>query len=142
MRDETGATDTSPRILVVDDEESLTDILADLLQAEGYQVECARDGVEALRLLQGREPPALVMSDVMMPRMNGTDLVEAARRAADLERVPFLLLSAGPQPRLRWDNVQFMPKPLELDDLLDTVESLLVQDGRSGPYGPGPSRAA
>jgi CheY-like chemotaxis protein len=113
-----------PRILVVDDERAFTDVLAELLEQEGYRVDRAYDGEQALRLLQIGQPD-LVLSDVMLPKLSGTDLVRAARKLVPAGRLPFILLSAGRDPGLVEDRVSFLAKPLDLDRLLREVQQLL-----------------
>ena len=113
-----------PRVLVVDDERFFADLLAMFFEDEGYDVERAYDGEEALLTLRSDNPPDLVLTDVMMPKLSGTDLLAVARRLYPPERLPFVLLSAGPDPGVREDHVSFMAKPLDLDQLLNRVESL------------------
>jgi two-component system, OmpR family, response regulator MprA len=62
-------------ILVVDDEEVIRDTLADILAAQGYPVQTASNGAEALEAIQ-EERPSIVVTDVHMPRMDGVELVE------------------------------------------------------------------
>lgn len=64
-------------ILVVDDERDVRDLFADTLRENGHHVEDARDGDEALALIEDGLRPCLVLSDVMMPRMDGWDLSRA-----------------------------------------------------------------
>ncbi len=121
------------RLLVVDDERPLTDLLADLLEEEGYEVRRAYDGQEALSIVLSDEPPDLVLSDVMMPKLSGTELVDRTRHTVPSMRLPFLLLSAGARPRLNWKDVVFMPKPLQLDRLLECVQQLLGDGSTDTP---------
>jgi CheY-like chemotaxis protein len=113
-----------PRVLVVDDERAFADLLATFLEEEGYDVDRAYDGEEALQILRSDELPDLVLSDVMLPKMSGTDLLAVARQLYRPEQLPFVLLSAGPDPGAQEDGVCFMAKPLDLDQLLDRVEML------------------
>ncbi len=113
-----------PRVLVVDDERAFTDLLATFLEEEGYDIDRAYDGEEALQVLRSGELPDLVLSDVMLPKMSGADLVAVVRQLYRSERLPFVLLSAGPDPGVREDDVCFMAKPLDLDQLLERVELL------------------
>ena len=66
------------RILVVDDEESMRDVLAILLQREGYEVVTAGSGVEALRQMEER-PADVVLTDITMPRMDGIQLLKGIK---------------------------------------------------------------
>lgn len=83
------------RVLVVDDEASVREVLAQYLQLEGYQVLVAADGPEALRLAETR-PPDLVVLDLMLP---GVDGLEVCRRLRASSAVPILMLTArGEEP--------------------------------------------
>ena len=115
-----------PRVLVVDDERDFTDLLATFLEEEGYDVDRAYDGEQALQILQADELPDLVLSDVMLPKMGGPELLALARRQFPPGRLPFVLLSAGPDPGVREACVCFMAKPLDLDQLLDRVAMLTI----------------
>lgn len=118
--------DKKPRVLIVDDEKTFADVLAEFLEGEGFGVQTAYDGEQALRIvLSHPEPPDLVLSDVMLPKLSGPQLVRETRRAHP-RPLPFVLLSAGPRPELPHENVSFMPKPLRLEDLLDHVQTLVA----------------
>src|SRR5512137_239621 len=80
----------SARILIVDDEPPIVDVLAYNLQRESYQVVIARDGEEAL-VLARREQPDLVILDLMLPKLDGIEVCKALRRDRD---VPIIMLTA------------------------------------------------
>jgi DNA-binding response OmpR family regulator len=80
----------APRILIVDDDPNLLVLLADQLRADGFEVQTARDGDEALRRLEGGWPDLLIV-DMMMPRMDGLSLAREIKARADL---PIIVLSA------------------------------------------------
>lgn len=84
------ATMAAPRILVVDDDEAIADLIEIHLLSEGYQVSKASSGPEALRLVE-EEQPDLVILDIMMPGMDGLEVCRAIRRERN---VPILMLSA------------------------------------------------
>ena len=107
-------------ILVVDDERYIVDLLADLLEDEGYQVDRAYDGVAALEQI-GRHQPHLVVADVMMPRLDGLSLADEIN-ARGLG-IPIILMSAAVTPRT--DHVAFIPKPFDIDAMLGLIERLL-----------------
>jgi CheY-like chemotaxis protein len=113
------------RILVVDDEKFLVELLADLLEDEGYVVERAHDGAQALQMIES-DLPDLVLTDVMMPRMNGTELLAAVRRRLPAWQLPFVLFSAGTPPDIRWENVSFMAKPVHIEQIVSEVRHMLA----------------
>lgn len=109
-------------ILVADDEEFIVELLATLLEDEGYRVLRAFNGLEALYYLE-QERPALLLTDNMMPRMSGLELVNYLQAHPTLA-VPVILMSAimiTPPP-----SVVFIRKPFDLDQLLAVVEQRLV----------------
>ena len=112
-------------ILVVDDEPALREVLAAILADEGHPVVTARDGQEALELIESA-PPAVLVSDVTMPRLDGLSLVRRLReRGLD---VPVVLVTARPV-RVDLPGVRVLPKPFALDELVDMVARCLEVDG-------------
>lgn len=89
-----------PSILVVEDDPSSRQALSELLTEDGYQVTTANDGEAALAAVENAVP-ALIISDVNMPRRNGFELVQALRSRPAAARVPILLLSAVAEPARR-----------------------------------------
>jgi two-component system chemotaxis sensor kinase CheA len=81
------------RVLVVDDALTVRELQRAILERAGFEVRVARDGVEALELLEA-ETPDLVLTDVEMPRMDGFELTEEIRRRPDLRSVPVLILTS------------------------------------------------
>lgn len=118
-------------VLVVEDEYGALEILKLLLEAEGYRVATASNGKEALKLLEG-EVPALVLSDFMMPVMNGAELGEAIRCHTAAHDVPFVFISGTDEAVVRqsFRNYDaFIKKPFDIDGLLSMVERL-ISSGR------------
>lgn len=118
---------TKPLILVVDDESYIAELLAELLTDELVCEVCiALNGREALTIIQTQRP-ALVITDLMMPYMDGYALVQNLR-AAQLDDIPVILMSAA-RPRPEWattEKVNFVPKPFEPTDLLRLIVQLLT----------------
>ena len=116
------------RILVVDDEPSLLDVLAALLTDEGYQVQTARDGQVALDLI-AEALPDLLITDVMMPVLDGWRLLAAVRERTPA--LPVIVISAVDRPEVRQreffitDHTVFLRKPFHVEALLTLVERLL-----------------
>lgn len=117
-------------VLVVDDEPQVLALLNELLDFEGYEVETANDGLEALLCLRQKEEPRpvdVVVTDVMMPRMDGLTL--AQRIEQEVGKVPIILLSAGLDVA-RDAPWPFLGKPFDLDELLGLIEDAI---GASDP---------
>lgn len=106
-------------VLIAEDEEAMLEIFAQVVEELGHRAVCAHNGEEAL-LLARTEPPDLVVSDHMMPRRTGVELLRTLRADERLKTVPFLLLSAA-RPRGLEEADIFLPKPVELDVFEDAV---------------------
>ena len=111
-------------LLVVDDEQPLREIIADLLSDEGFEVRTACNGREALEL-HAVAPADLILSDVMMPQLDGVNLVRTLRERGDL--TPMVLMSAAPRPVLP-DGVGWVSKPFEIEEMIATITAF----GRTG----------
>jgi DNA-binding response OmpR family regulator len=121
------------RILVVDDDDAIRLLLKTVLRRRGFAVDTARDGFEALERL-GTSRYALILLDVMMPVMNGYDLLEKLRNRATPGRPRVLLLSAGSELR-NFDAglvVGAMHKPFDIDLLVGTVIGCLSAGSEYG----------
>ncbi len=120
VADHDGSTPATQHVLVIDDEDYIADMLASALRLEGYAVDVAyngRDGLERARVLN----PSLLIIDIMMPYMSGTVLMEHLRKEDHLRDVPILLISAGAHPQSFDHHVTFIPKPFDLEYVLDVV---------------------
>ena len=111
------------KVLVVDDEAQIRKVLTRHLEKEGYAVNTAQDGSEALELIR-KDPPDLVISDLKMPEMTGVQLLEEIRKFAP--QLPFILLSSAATPeeveRARQLGISdYIPKPFDFDDLMKRV---------------------
>src|SRR3974390_2698974 len=103
-------------VLVVDDDRDLRDTVAAVLENEGYEVRCAENGAQALALMHGGTPGAIVR-DLSMPVMSGWELIEALQADGDLAGIPVVVLSATRAPA----GVIHLAKPVSLGDLLTTL---------------------
>ena len=112
-------------ILVVDDDDAIREVLAAVLEDEGYQVRSAANGLEALQLLHAAATaPAVILLDLMMPVMNGWEFRAAQEIDPDLASIPVVLLSANREiaAKATAARVQaYLPKPVDLDHLITTV---------------------
>lgn len=119
-------------VLIVEDEYGNAEILQLLLEAEGYRVAVATNGKQALEILRNGEKPSLVLSDFMMPVMNGGELGTALRQDPALGHIPFIFMSGTSEDVVRRafdDYDALLAKPYELDTLLALVERFAA-DGR------------
>jgi two-component system, chemotaxis family, chemotaxis protein CheY len=108
-------------ILVVDDDENVRNMLCTVLAAEGFHAIGAFDGLDALQQLRRDGPPALILVDLMMPRMNGEGLIRAIHQDPLMAGIPVVVVSGQQQVR----DPSMLPrvdaclnKPIELDELL------------------------
>ena len=123
---------TSNEILIVDDEAPIAELLADVLQDEGYNIRVARDGASALLEILKR-PPGLVLLDVAMPVMLGSDLLVYLRQHG-FSDLPIIIMTAGLSPLvyLTQGATEVIPKPFDVDLLVDKVaQHLPLQRGRA-----------
>ena len=117
------------RILVVDDERAVRESLQRTLELEGYEIELAADGGEALaRLADGEPQPDAVILDVLMPVVDGLEVCRRLRRAGN--RVPVLMLTARDEIENRVAGLDagaddYVPKPFALEELVARIRALL-----------------
>jgi two-component system, chemotaxis family, chemotaxis protein CheY len=113
-------------LLVVDDDPDLRAVLGEALESEGYAVALAADGLEAIRKINGLRP-ALILLDIMMPRMDGFAFAEELERRGLRSEMPILVLSAGGRAERAAERIGaegYVAKPFELGQLLDEVSRL------------------
>lgn len=117
-------------ILFVEDNRDLRKNAALVLELEGYKVQVARDGREALDFLEGGLVPDLIVSDIMMPRMDGYAFFEAVRQIPYLKAVPFIFLTARGSRRdistgRQMGADDYLVKPFDPEDFLIAVQNKL-----------------
>lgn len=122
------------RILIVDDDITLRTALIRYLQNRGYGVEEARSGIEALSLFE-QNPPDLVVSDVMMPGMDGLEFCRRLRATRSGQLVPFIFLSSRKDVDDRVQGHQmgaddYLVKPFEPKELVAKIEAQLERSRR------------
>jgi two-component system, OmpR family, response regulator CpxR len=106
----------------VDDDDSIREVLSEVLRDEGYDVASASNGEQALRQLREHGHPDLMLLDLMMPVMSGWELLEILQGNLDLSRIPVVIVSAMSAP----GACEHLAKPIDLDRLLATVGRLTV----------------
>ncbi len=133
------------RILVVEDEPDLGELIAYNLRIEGYAVEVARDGAEALKGVE-REVPHLILLDLMMPRLSGQQVAERLKQAPGTSKIPIIMLTAKSEERDELQGLElgaddYITKPFSMSVLMARVGTVLRRAGvgtPSKPLGIGP----
>ena len=124
--------DGSPlRILAVDDEQMLTDLLAMALRMEGWEVRTASSGLEALQVAAEFEPDALVL-DVMMPDLDGMSVLRRLRESGNLVPVLFLTAKDGVGDRiagLTAGGDDYVTKPFSLEEVIARLRAVIRRTG-------------
>jgi two-component system chemotaxis response regulator CheY len=111
------------RILVVEDDAAIRESVEECLAAEGHSTASVANGAEALEWLAREPVPSLLVVDLVMPVMNGAELIERLRADARLAAVPIVLMTAAMSaPELKTSADTVLPKPFDLDALLAAVE--------------------
>jgi two-component system phosphate regulon response regulator PhoB len=120
---------SSSRILVVDDEEDIRDMIALSLKTAGYQVLCARDGQEAFAIAIDQKPQ-LIVADWMMPVVNGLELLRRLRRDERTADIPIIMLSAKAEVDNKTQGLDsgaddYVSKPFSPKELLSRIKAVL-----------------
>ncbi|TNE28828.1 MAG: tetratricopeptide repeat protein [Bacteroidetes bacterium] len=122
--------DLKPRVLVVEDNLEMQRLLRDLLDTR-FEIILARDGEEAGHLAVEKQP-ALILSDLMMPKVDGIELVEFVKKNVDTSHIPVILLTAKSDKEsrmlgLKHDADDYISKPFDPDELIARMDNLLRQ---------------
>ncbi len=123
-------------LLVVEDIPDILNLLQATLQFKGYRVVTAREGNEALEAIN-KERPALIITDILMPKMDGFSLVHQLRLNPETRDIPVVFLSAtyvAPEDKTFAQNlgvIRFIEKPVDFDQFLPTISTLLEEGTKS-----------
>lgn len=112
------------RILVVEDDTSIRELLVELLESEGYNVASAINGLEGLKFLEANQSPDLILIDLMMPVMDGYSFRTEQLKNNNWAQIPTVVMSAEANAKEKMKNFNitaFLSKPVELDMILKTV---------------------
>src|SRR5574341_1143330 len=119
-------------LLIVEDDADILELLASILTFRGYRVVTARNGREGLDAIQ-QERPAVVIADIMMPKLDGFGLVHSIRLNPETRDIPVVFITAtyvAPEDRefaLNIGATRFIQKPVDFEDFLTTVAELIKQ---------------
>ena len=115
-------------ILVVDDEPPIVQVVGDLLKQHGYKVMEASSGKEALEILK-KSKPNLILLDIMMPGMDGLDVIEKIKSNKNFDKIPVVFLTATIDPISRsmgsLASTDYITKPFDNKDLIRRVKNII-----------------
>ncbi len=132
MDPQTSAPVTDKKILIIEDEQSLVDLLADKLRTEGFEVQTAGDGITGLELALKWRPDAILL-DIVMPKMDGLTMLRKLREQDEGKKVQVILLTNLSDTQKVYDAMangvfDFLVKSnWEIDDLVKEVRAKLTQ---------------
>jgi CheY-like chemotaxis protein len=123
---------TSRRILVADDDPAILRLVTAIVEKEGYAVVPARDGREAYKILQGDADFVASIFDVVMPHIQGPELVRYMKTEKRLMKIPVMMMTAEQNPKLSSDSfsagaVVFLPKPFTTAQLQIMLRMLIAK---------------
>jgi len=115
-----------PEALVVDDDPAIRKLLVQALELEDYMVRTAYDGENAMEEI-GRRLPDIIILDVMMPKMDGYEVLKKIRESPHSKDLPVIILSAKSAMEDQWEGWQqgidyYMTKPFDVEELLRFLE--------------------
>lgn len=126
---------TGQRILIVDDEASVADLIEAVLVSEGYTVAIARDGIQGILLARDWKPD-LVLMDVMLPGIDGTTAIRRLKSDPETSELPIVAMSAGRTIRRQSNELSdadaALAKPFDIEALLAQIEFLLSRRRAEG----------
>jgi CheY-like chemotaxis protein len=121
---------TPETVLVIEDDRECRDAVTDVLRHDGYRVVAVEDGLAALRFLEANPPPALVLLDMQMPAMDGWRFLEERRGRPAVAAIPTVILTGEREVPIDPTVAGRLHKPLDIDDLLAMVQSVVVSAPR------------
>ncbi|MEE2730708.1 MAG: response regulator [Pseudomonadota bacterium] len=130
-------TDVGNRVLIVDDSLSVRKSLSQLVNDAGYQYDLARDGLEAWEKIQ-QHPPAVILADMEMPRMNGIELASRVRDNAATRHIPIMMITSRSMQKHRQAAEkagvsQYFTKPFVEAELLDHIQRCVATGTQVAP---------
>jgi CheY-like chemotaxis protein len=121
------------KILIVEDEYDIASTMTLVLEMENYEIRHCYNGIQALDILASEALPDMIISDIMMPLMDGYGFTKAVRDLKKYDKIPILLTSAAKldEKRVNIKAIQgFIHKPFDLDTFIGIVEGVLLRKAK------------
>jgi DNA-binding response OmpR family regulator len=113
------------KVLVVDDDPVVIRLVKELLKTAGFAVETAKDGIDAMIMVQNNKPDLIIL-DIMMPELNGYDVLKTLKFKEEYKKIPIILLTAREQEldkRIsQMMGIDYLQKPLDRETFLNKVQ--------------------
>jgi two-component system OmpR family response regulator len=121
---------SSARILIVEDDDAVLELVTTRLELAGFRTAYVRDGIHAINTIMASAPPDGIVLDIGLPRMNGFDVLRAMKNVPRLQRVPVLVLTARHSPEdvksaLSLGAKDYLTKPFQDEQLIARVRRLV-----------------
>lgn len=128
--------ESAKRILLVDDDASMVKVFSKYLEVEGFQVEVATDGQDAIDKVKQRHPDLIVL-DIMLPKLNGYEVCAKLKRDDETKHIPVIMFTAKGAPQEHFVGLMFgadayLSKSAERKELIDQVKDLLNSSASTG----------
>ncbi len=115
------------KVLVVDDDPVLVRLVKEMLKNQGFVVETAKDGIDAMVMVK-KEKPDLIVLDIMMPELNGYDVLRALKFTDEYKEIPVLLLTAREQELDKrigeMMGIDYLQKPVQREALVEKIKKI------------------
>lgn len=116
------------KVLVVDDDPVVIRLVKELLKSHGYMVETAKDGIDAMVMVK-KEKPDLIVLDIMMPELNGYDVLRTLKFTDEYKEIPVLLLTSREQELDKrigeMMGIDYLQKPVNRESFLEKIDKAL-----------------
>ena len=112
-----------PRVLVIEDDATISDLIADVLRGYGFDVDTAENGAEGMARVRD-SPPDLITLDLIMPVMDGWEFIRRCGELPDCANRPILVVSVTEPKHELLEHCSFLAKPFDMDELIEAVARL------------------
>jgi CheY-like chemotaxis protein len=117
-----GDADGRPKVLIVDDDRDIRELLGELLADEGFVIEAAWNGAEAMKRLRAGFRPNVIILDLMMPVMDGLAFRAEQKQNPELAAIPVIGVTAGPPITA---DFECLPKPVKIETLISRIHTTI-----------------